>query len=393
MLALLLWMALQLVPLPPDLWHNMPGRGTIVAIDGLIGQSELWRPISLAPSQTWNAMLGMCVPLAALLLAAQTDRDDYSSLIVAMVLIACASALLGLVQILSGPSSPAYLYRISNNDSIVGLFSNRNHHAIFLAGTLLLIAALFRDELMRKRKRPLIRVGLVLAGVMLTILTILIGSRGGLVAGAFAASVSYAVITASWLGTDASRGPDLSRSKFARWLFYTPPALFALFVGAALMLSDRTTAFTRLMTQSAGDDLRVLAWPAVQSMIETYWLTGSGLGSFASVYKMFEADSLLRDAYFNHAHNDWAEVILTGGLPFGLILIGTIIWIMRSSWALGGRNLVKGYRGDLRLPILTVIALFAATSLIDYPLRVPSLQALAVFLIVFLCCPKPGRSR
>lgn len=393
MLALLLWMALQLVPLPPDLWHSMPGRGTIVAIDGLIGQPELWRPISLTPSQTLNAVLGMSVPVAALLLATQMDREEYLSLLVAVVLVACVSALLGMVQILSGPSSPAYLYRISNNDSIVGLFSNRNHHAIFLACVLPLIAALFRDELMRKRKRPLIRVGLVLAGAMLTILTIVIGSRGGLVAGAFAASLSYAVITASWLGTDASRRPSLSQSKFARWLFYTPPALFALLVGAALMLSDRTTAFTRLMTQSAGDDLRVLAWPTVQSMIETYWFMGSGLGSFSSVYKMFEADSLLRDAYFNHAHNDWAEVILTGGLPFGLILIATIVWITRASSALGGRNLVKGYRGDLRLPILTVIVLFAATSLIDYPLRVPSLQALAVFLVIFLCCPKPGRPR
>ncbi len=393
MLALILWMALQLVPLPPSVWQVLPGRETIVAIDRLIGQAELWRPLSLTPSQTLNALLAMTVPMAALLLAAQMTADEYPSLVTAAVVIACASALLGLVQILSGPGSPAYLYRIANKDSMIGFFSNRNHHATFLACAIPLVAMLFRDELMRKRKRTLIRVGLTLAGVLFTILTILIGSRGGLVAGAFSASVSYAIIVASWPRADAPFGLDPSRSKFARWLFYAPPVVFVLFLSSALVLSDRSTAFTRLMTQSAGDDLRVLAWPTVQSIIETHWIAGSGLGSFASVYKMFEPDNLLRDAYFNHAHNDWAEIILTGGLPFGLIVIATILWIVRSSIARGVRNLVKGYRGDLRLPILTVVALLAGSSLIDYPLRVPSLQALAVFLIMFMCCPKMGRSQ
>src|SRR3546814_6402182 len=78
----------------------------------------------------------VCSSDLALLLAAQMTTDEYPPLITAVVVIACASAVLGLLQILSGPSSPAYLYRIANNDSMVGLFSNRNHHAIFLACTI-----------------------------------------------------------------------------------------------------------------------------------------------------------------------------------------------------------------------------------------------------------------
>lgn len=396
MLALILWMALQLVPLPPDVWPDLPGRSAIVAIDRMVGQANLWRPLSLTPSQTLNALLAMTVPLAALLLAAQMKSDEYPPLIYAVVVIAGFSALLGLVQILSGAGSPAYLYRITNKDSMVGLFSNRNHHAIFLACVIPLIAMLLRDELMRNRKRALVRVGLALAGILFVVLTILIGSRGGLVAGLLAFVVSYAMVAGAWPLVDTSRAPRSSNglaSRYGRWLLYLPPALLVLFVGGALLLSDRTTAVTRLMGQSAGDDLRVLAWPTVQSMIETYWFTGSGFGSFAGVYKMFEPDSLLREAYFNHAHNDWAEAILTGGLPFALIIVSAILWFVRSFAARGARNLVKGYRGDLRLPILIVTVLLIATSLIDYPLRVPSIQALAVFLILFLCCPKSGRSR
>src|SRR3546814_17356656 len=85
------------------------------------------------------------------------------------------------------------------------------------------------------------------------------------------------------------------------------------------------------MVQSVGDDLRVQAWPTVQSMIETYWIAGSGFGSFAGAYKMFEPDNLLQDAYFNHDHNDWAEVIITGGLPFEFILAAAIPWFVRSA--------------------------------------------------------------
>lgn len=396
MLLLILWMVLQLVPLPPGIWHGLPGRDVFATIDRLTGQGELWRPLSFTPSQTLNALLAMTVPIAALLLAAQIRSEDYPRLIEAFILIACVSALLGLIQILSGPASPAYLYRITNQDSMVGLFSNRNHHAIFLACIIPLVAMMLRDEFMRKRKRTLVRVGLALSGCLLTILTILIGSRGGLVAGVASFVIAYAMVAGAVRMPDVSgKSSRLSAvpSRYAHWLLYAPPALLALSVGAASLFSSRTTALTRFMDQSAGDDLRVSAWPTVQSMIETYWVAGSGFGSFAGAYRMFEPDSLLRDAYFNHAHNDWAEAILTGGLPFALIVVAAILWFARASAARGARNLVKGYRGDFRLPILTVTVLLAATSLIDYPLRVPSIQVLAIFLVLFLCSPKLSRSK
>src|SRR3546814_13881846 len=63
---------------------------------------------------------------------------------------------------------------------------------------------------------------------------------------------------------------------------------------------------------------------------EIYWTAGSGFGSFAGAYKMFEPDNLLQEADFNHAHNDWAEVIITGGLPFALILAAAILWFVRT---------------------------------------------------------------
>lgn len=390
LMALTVWIALQLVPFPPEIWQGLPMRGPIVAIDRLLGQPDLWRPLSLSPSQTLNSLLAMTVPIAALLVAAQIPAEDYPRIMWALVVIACLSALLGLVQILSGSSSPAYLYRIANTDSMVGFFANRNHHALFLACMIPVVGILLRDELTRRRRRAGAREALAVIGVAFTILTVLIASRVGLAAGAVAFLVGYFCVAGSWNMSSDNRPSGRPTDKTAQgrvlWRL-VPPGLVIMLVGATFWLSRRPTGLSRFVDESAGEDLRITAWPTVQSMIETYWTIGSGFGSFAGAYKMFEPDYLLQPSYFNHAHNDWAEAVIVGGLPFILIIIAALIWFAREALAGGTRNLLKGYRGDLRLGVMAIIAILVASSLVEYPLRVPSLQVFAIFLAIFLCRP------
>src|SRR3546814_9365868 len=97
--------------------------------------------------------------------------------------------------------------------------------------------------------------------------------------------------------------------------------------------------------------MRVQTWPTVSDMIQTYWMLGSGFGSFPGVYKIYEPDALLRPSYLNHAHNDWAELLITGGVPFALIILAAPLWVGRIFLGQGVRNLIKGYRGDYRLTI------------------------------------------
>lgn len=399
LLLLTVWIAVQLIPLPADVWHGLAGRDTVAAIDGLLGQADIARPISLAPSQTWNALLAMSVPFAALLVAARAAPEDYPRLLMTIVAIACASGVLGLLQVASGVGSPAYLYRITNPDSMVGLFSNRNHHAVFLACAVVLAATQLRDELMRRQQRSFVRGALAFAAVTLTAFAALIGSRAGLAAGAVAFMVGYAIVLPAWRAReinvrDARRRPSaMTPSPYGNWLVYLPPVLLAALLATAYLISGRATGLTRFVGEDVAGDLRVRAWPTVQQMIETHWLFGAGFGSFPDLYKMFEPDKLLDPNYFNHAHNDWAEIFVTGGLPFVLIVAAALIWFGRRVVALGTRNLVKGYRGDIRLPVITVVIILAIASAVDYPLRVPSLQAMAIMLIVFLCAAAPARSR
>jgi hypothetical protein len=108
---------------------------------------------------------------------------------------------------------------------------------------------------------------------------------------------------------------------------------------------------------------------------------------------MFEPDRLLQPSYFNHAHNDWVEIAITGGLPAMIILLAAIIWILGGIRRGGLRGLIKGHRGDIRFPAIVILLLLAAGSIVDYPLRIPSLQALAVLFIILLCCPKGAITR
>lgn len=393
LLAAALWMVLQLIPLPPDIWHALPGRGPIAEIDALVGQEDLWRPLSLAPSETLNALLGMAVPLAALLLASQMSIEETPRLMFAILAIAVFSSIIGLAQIAAGPGSGAYLYRVTNTGAMVGLFANRNHHAVFLACAVIIVGMVLRDELMRKRQRGAVKIGLLFAGTLLTAITIFTGSRAGLMTGVIGFTLAYLMVSFAWRarGSMPDRGRKGAAAGLSRLLIFVPPVILAALFAAAFWLTSRTTGLSRAIGEGVAGDLRVQAWATVQSLIETHWLFGSGFGSFPAVYKIFEPDNLLNDKYFNHAHNDWAEAVLTGGLPFVCILLAAFVWFGRRLVALGARNLLKGQRGDLRLTVGAIVLVLAAASFVDYPLRVPSLQAMTVVLVTLLCCPKPAK--
>ena len=397
LLALTAWIAAQLIPLAPSIWHALPGRELIVSIDRLLGQPDLWRPISLTPSNTWNSLLAMTVPLAALLVAARLGVDDTGRIIKTLVVIAVASSLLGLLQLVSGNGSPAYLYRITNGSSMVGLFANRNHHAVFQACAVVFAASLLRDELMRRRQNPMIQLGYAAAAILCVTMTMLIGSRAGLVAGGVAFTIGYAMILPAWRDrpeTTPHRGVASRNARFGtQWLVYTPPVLIAALLATIFFLAGRATSLSRVANSRTAEDIRVLAWPTVRQMAETYSGVGAGFGAFPSVYNIFETDALLQPAYFNHAHNDWVEALITGGLPFALIIAVALIWFGRAAVGAGLTRLVKGYRGDYRLPVLTMVGLLAAASLVDYPLRLPSLQTMTIMLLALFVCPAPATAR
>jgi hypothetical protein len=102
------------------------------------------------------------------------------------------------------------------------------------------------------------------------------------------------------------------------------------------------------------------------------------------VYQIDEPLQLLDQTYVNHAHNDWLEIVMTGGASAILLAgIAIVVWL-RFTWALfslrgrQGRDVTVGKLGAL------IIFMLAVASIADYPLRVPSLAAMLVIAAIWM---------
>lgn len=391
--ALLALTIIQLVPLPPALWSRFPGREMIVEIDRLAGLGARWRPLSLAPAGTLNAALALFVPLAALVLGAQASESDRRRLLLILIAIGLASGLLALLQILGPRDSGLYFYRVTNAGSAVGLFSNRNHQAMFLA-TMFPMLAVFAALPLRGLKavtRLTLAVGLGLCLIPLIFIT---GSRGGLmvaVVGLASTAWLYRPIAAPEGPGSVGRGrpaPEVRATgrytgQLLTALGQVPRTFWIAAAGVAVigisLLSvtmGRGEAFRRIFAGDDAGDFRFRAWTVVMQIIREYFPVGTGAGSFVEVYQAHEPRQLLDTTYFNHAHNDFLEAALTGGLPAilllggaGVLLIGRLTRVLRTPADTRSEQALF-----IRLGLVIVIQ-FAIASSGDYPLRTPALAS------------------
>lgn len=369
--------AIHLVPLPPALWQLLPGREIVAQIDRSAGLGQPWRPISLAPPDTRNALFSLSVPLAVLLLGVGLGREKLEQLLLAVIAIGCLSGLFGLLQLLGPPMGPLYLYRHTNYDVATGLFANRNHQALFLAALFPMLAAWAT----KRAKTPYATrdsYAAVAIGIFLLPLLLITGSRAGMLAGAIGFLSIPFLLRLDRGNTRERKG---SKTKGWRWSMPSRRILLALglvgaigLVGLTIGLS-RAAAVNRLLDIGAEDELRFKVWPVIVQAIPTYFPVGSGIGSFVPVFQIVEPDRILRPTYLNHAHSEPLEILLTAGLPgAALVLAGLAAWIIVARRAFTTPINQPGVV-YARLGII-IIGLLAIGSIGDYPVRTPFLTGL-----------------
>lgn len=372
--------AVQLLPLPPEVWQELPGRGDIFRFDTALLSNGIWRPLTLTPMRTWNAIGSLVVPASALVIAIAFGATS-RSLLQVIAALGVLNAILGLLQIVTGRSSVFYLYDLTNRGSAVGIFANENHAAIFAACSLLILATLW----LRSRDDPRAKwLNLVyLSAFCLLFLTSLIGnSRAGFAAaiGAMVASIGMLLLSPPSRKRRSSGG-SFHRfvDAYPRLLILFPVVIIVLLISAFLLL-DRTPAFRDILSRDNLVDLRWLLWPVIGEMIKSHWLFGAGFGSFEQIYHIYEPSTLLMPQYVNQAHNDWAQLLIEGGVFAALLVAGLLAWIVRSI-----TQLVMAPPTRINaLFWVSIFLLIAVASTIDYPLRTPLFQVAAVWLLVAL---------
>lgn len=213
-------------------------------------------------------------------------------------------------------------------DILGGLFANPNHFSSLIYIAIPPLAWL----LLWERERGGLYLG---ATTVLALFSFAVGSAAAMVL-----TVGLAIVSFLMLAKKFSLSPLIRAA-----------LLLGILVGGAALIYLRDPE----ALQSSG---RVEIFQATWLAIIAHWPQGSGLGSFVEVYPLFEPTANIVAQYTNHAHNDFLELLLEGGVFMAIILV------------LYGVILAKSIhvRGLKQAALLAIIALLAH-SVVDYPLR------------------------
>lgn len=359
---------LQLIPLPPSLWTLLPQRGAVAEGFALASTPLPWMPLSLDPDATLTVLASLLVPAAGLALFAAASPRGVRRALLMVVAVAIGSILLGIMQLLDGEGTVLQPYAITNPGKATGLFANRNHLATLLVMAIPCAVFLAGPD---NRPRAAVLVVILACGAVLT------GSKAGIGLAVVAAAVSLAAIHA----------PGRARGSW----------LALLGAGAALGAAGGLWLALAPATPPPGglEQQRPFIIATTLDAARDHFPAGSGGGSFLRVYQHYEDPAAASPEYRNHAHNDYAEVLLEHGAPGAVLMLAAIGWWGMAAFAAcrGGAGCAAARAGVIMLGIVL------AHSLVDYPLRTAALALLAAAAGIIAArrdavagAPAPGQS-
>jgi O-antigen ligase len=326
-LLFILVVAIQVVPLPapllrvisPESARIWSSAGKVVSlVRGTAVSSS--HPISIDPSATTLHLLRLLVYFATFTTAAFLIRRHAQRVAFAVLLSLCAF-FQTFYAIHEAALNHYSIWGWRNNlifDRATGTFVNPNHFAHY-AAILLPMGAFFagcawhdaaptgtplRKRFLRliERRLPLAAFGM--AVIVACVASILIArSRGALLA----------MIAGCAIGAAAA-----TRRRIARSLLVFVAAI-VIVAGVAAYLGPERTSIGRLIPSSADIQGRRAGIEIALAIWRRFPLLGSGLGTFIDLAPTLQPREY--STVFNHAHNDYVEVLATTGAVGFLVLI------------------------------------------------------------------------
>ena len=352
---------IQLVPLPPDIWRDLPRRDLLREVLAVIGAAEYWRPLSIAAYRTFAGLLALVPAVGAMWAVALLSRKDRLLLVAVVAIMALVGAGLGALQVASGPEA-FRIYAASHRDWLTAFHANRNAAADVLligsfATTAWFAAKAARPRISRQAKLILF----FSAQIVLVAAIVFTGSRAG---------IALAIISLAF------HLRMLSGSQGRTWKATRWGCLLSLVLAfPVLTYLANTTQVLRVAERfAATSDTRLALWRDGFDAMRAFWPAGSGVGTFPSAFQSFEQARHLDPFFPNRAHNDYLEFIIEAGILAPAILVLGVIAVAfcaRRAWRLSPQD------HALQLFALGSLAVIALHSLVDYPLRNMTIACLA----------------
>lgn len=366
--------ASQLVPLPAGLWSALPGREAVAEGFRTLGTPLPWLPISLEPFRTFYSLIWLLPAVAVLLGILRWGAFRPSWLAWTILAVVVLGVAVGAIQVAGGARSAAYFYETTNRGFAVGFFANSNHMATLLLIAMPFVAATLALALGRRR-----RSGGKASGTLVLAATIAIVLVVGLAINTSLAGIALAVPTAgaSFLLVRSRKKP------VPKWIF---PVILVVAAGAiAAVLSSPMGNNLTTAEAKTSNTSRYTTISRTLEAARDYFPVGSGIGTFVPIYRTLENPSEVTTEYVNHAHSDFAEIILEAGLPGVVLFLLFFWWWLRRSAAIW-----SAADPDLFARAATIAtAAVMVHSTVDYPLRTAAISALFAACLALMAEPRP----
>jgi len=372
MLAAMLFMVIQVMPLPfelsPQIWTEAGAA---------LGMS-LTRRISLDPAATIAMLVSYLAYALLFFMTAQVSVNPrrVQRLLQGLFWIIVAHAALGVLFLFQLGDSLFFLPKWTYHGFATGFFVNRNSFATFLAFGLAIGSALLADAVVPKPRRQdqnrpareivrLDQIGIALGIYGAGLATIgsslmLTGSRMGALVGAiglFAPAIFAA-------------------TRLKRRLTFAGLIVGLILIVTLIFIMSGGALTERFASQEASQDARWLLFKQTLEMIRHRPLTGFGGGAFEDAFAIYHHLPLNADVVWDRAHNLYLELFADLGI-FALcpiISVGLVLWQTM-------RGLRHAENRVAPIIAITVVVIAAVHSLVDFSLQI---QAIELYFVVLL---------
>jgi O-antigen ligase len=366
LVACLALVLLQLIPLPASLWPHLGGREVIAEGYRVLGRAIPPRPLSLAPYTGLSTLLAIVPAVATFCAVVRLNAYRPAWLILALLAGAFGGILVGTLQVSSADprTSSWYFYPQSSFGYATGFFANTNNMAILLVICLPFIAAL----LVAARGAALQRYSAVAASCAAAAVVIVVGIALNSSLAGYGLSVPVLVATALML---------VPVKGATRRLMAVGTGVLLI---AAVAFMATSPAGERMFGTSVSVQSRAVIMSTAARATQDFMPFGSGLGSFRSVYQLYEDHDRITRVHANHAHNDYLQLALELGAP-GVILIGAFLaWWAFAAW----RAWRYSDSGPFARAATIASAVLLAHSFVEFPLRTAALSACFAMCIALM---------
>jgi O-antigen ligase len=363
----------QLVPVPPSIWQQLPGRAIEIQALALIQADTSWMPLTMSPARTFASLLATVCPLLLMLQVSRLSLRGRNWVLSVIVVVGVLSLALGVLQLSRTAGLDWSLYSHFSEGFLVGFQGNRNAEADILLAAMLATGALTTSRLGDGRNHLLTWTMLALAMLGFLVGLFMTGSRTGIALSSIALAFALLML---W--------PVLRKRSAVLYGLTGSCGVLVLSGGLLMQLQSVRKVVARFsLVGEARWDIWADTWYAIGQV----WPFGSGIGTIVPMLEAAERLDVVKTARPVRAHNDWLEWTLETGLP-GMIVLGLTLMfvgylIVRAIKSTQRSDATASRRAQVLFAIgfLLIEALHA---IVDYPMRSMSLATLTAVAVAML---------